>query len=141
MKTKTKETAAPETAVVKTKKVAKPSEASGETAFAKIKAIKTSPRKLNLVAGLIRGLHVQEAMTQLTFSKKRVANPVKTCLNSAIANAENNLNLDIDSLYVHRVLVGKSFVMKRSMPRARGRAASIKKPFSALTIILEERKK
>jgi len=115
-------------------------EVTQAVAAAKVKAIRTSPRKLNLVAGLIKGLHVQEALTQLTFSKKRVAHAVKSCLNSAIANAENNFNLDIDSLYVHRVFVGKSFVMKRFMPRARGRAASIKKPFSALTIILEERK-
>ncbi len=108
--------------------------------LAKVKSIRTSPRKLNIVADAIRKLRAEDALIQLEFMKRRVANDVKACLQSAIANAENNNNLDIDSLWVSRVLVGKSFVMKRVRPRARGRSSRIHKPFSNLTIIIEERK-
>lgn len=108
-------------------------------ALAKIKAVRTSPRKLNIVAGLIRRKRVAEALVQLEFSKRRVSNEVKDCLASAIANAENNHDLNVDNLYVSSVLVGKAFVMKRMRPRARGRSSKINKPFSSLTIIVEER--
>jgi large subunit ribosomal protein L22 len=101
-------------------------------------SIRTSPIKLNLVAGVIRGLRVQDAINQLTFSKKRVAKIVKTSLNSAIANAENNHDLDIDNLIVSNVNVGKGMVMKRFRARARGRGARILKPFSNLEIIVKE---
>lgn len=108
-------------------------------AIAKAQNIRTSPRKLGLVAGLIRGMNVQDALVQLTFSKRRVAQQVKACLLSAIANAENNHNLNIDDLFVSSVLVGKALVMKRMRFRARGRTAKILKPFSNLSIIVEEK--
>ena len=108
-------------------------------AMAKLRMLRTSPQKLNLVAAMIRGKKVDKALTDLTFSKKRIAIDVKKCLQSAIANAENNKQLDIDNLYVKEAYVGKSLSMKRFRPRAKGRAASILKPFSKLTIILEER--
>lgn len=101
--------------------------------------IRVSPRKLNLVAGLIRNMKASEALVQLAFSKKRIANEVKKCLQSAVANAENNFGLDIDSLVVAHASVGKALVMKRTMPRARGRAARINKFFSNLYITVEER--
>lgn len=102
------------------------------------RSIRISPQKLNLVAGLIRGLDVNQALAQLTFSKKRIAKLVKTSLNSAIANAENNHDLDVDNLVVHKVNVGKGLVMKRFRARARGRGARILKPFSNLEIIVKE---
>ena len=102
------------------------------------KSIRVSPQKLNLVAGLIRGMKVEDALNQLTFSKKRIAKVVKSSLNSAIANAENNHDLDIDNLVVFRVNVGKALVMKRFRARARGRGARILKPFSNLEIIVKE---
>ena len=107
-------------------------------AFAKAKSIRTSGQKLNLVAKSIRGCNIKVAIDQLTFSKKRVAKEVLKVLNSAIANAENNFGLDIDRLTVDEAYVGKSLVMKRMRPRARGRAARILKPFSKLTIVLKE---
>ena len=107
-------------------------------AMAKLRMIKTSPQKLNLVAQLIRNKPVAKALSDLRFSKKRVAKEVSTCLQSAIANAENNHALDIDKLYVDEAFVGKNMVMKRWRARARGRAAKILKPFSQLTIILKE---
>ena len=110
-----------------------------QQSIAKLKSIRVSPRKLSLVADMIRGLKAESALMQLTFSRRRIANEVKACLNSAIANAENNHNMNIDSLYISSVLVGKSFVMKRMMPRARGRSSTIIKPFSNLTITLQER--
>jgi large subunit ribosomal protein L22 len=113
--------------------------ASSAQSIAKIKAIRVSPRKLGLVAGLIRNMRADKAIDQLTFSKKTIAKDVKACLNAAIANAENNNNLDIDRLYIMKVLVGKAFVMKRMRPRAKGRGCRILKPFSKLTIMLEER--
>lgn len=107
---------------------------------AAIRNLRVSPRKLGLVAGLIRNLHVNNALMQLSFSKKRIAKDVLKCLQSAVANAENNHNLDIDNLYVAEVLVGKALVMKRFSPRARGRGFRIKKPFSNLSIKLVEMK-
>ncbi len=107
-------------------------------AFAKAKSIRTSGQKLNLVAKSIRGCNIKVAIDQLTFSKKRIAKEVLKVLNSAIANAENNFGLDIDKLMVKEAYVGKSIMMKRMRPRARGRAARILKPFSKLTILLKE---
>ena len=107
-------------------------------AFARAKSIRTSGQKLNLVAKSIRGCNIKVAIDQLTFSKKRIAREVLKVLNSAIANAENNFGLDIDKLVVAEAYVGKSIVMKRMRPRARGRAARILKPFSKLTILLQE---
>ena len=100
--------------------------------------IRTSPQKLNLVAQLIRGVKVDKALADLEFSRKRISNDVKKCLESAIANAENNHGLDIDSLVVSEAYVGKNLVMKRFRARARGRGARILKPFSELTIIVRE---
>ena len=102
-------------------------------------AIRTSPQKLNLVAQSIRGLNAGAALAQLTFSKRRVAVEVKKVLQSAIANAENNHQLDVDRLVVAEAFVGKGLVMKRFSPRARGRAGKIIKPFSNLTVIVRER--
>ena len=110
-------------------------------AMAKLRMIKTSPQKLNLVAQLIRNKPVAKALSDLRFSKKRVAKEVSTCLQSAIANAENNYQYDIDNLFVKEAYVGKSLVMKRFRPRAKGRASPIKKPFSRITIILGEKRK
>ena len=107
---------------------------------ASLKYIKGSFYKLNLVAGLIRGMSVIEADAQLTFCDKRVALIVKKLLSSAVANAENNFKIDRDRLSVARVDVGKAMVLKRSMPRGRGRATRIEKRFSNLRIILAEKK-
>lgn len=101
--------------------------------------IRTSPRKLNLVAGSIRGMAAGAAVNSLTFSKRRVAQEVKKVLQSAIANAENNHQLDVDRLYVAEAYVGKAMVMKRWRARARGRVGRIEKPFSNLTVIVRER--
>ncbi len=103
-------------------------------AMAKIRMLRTSPQKLNLVAGLIRGKKVEKAMADLAFSKKRISHDVRKCLQSAIANAENNHNLDVDELIVAEAYVGKNLVMKRGRPRARGRFGRIIKPFSEITI-------
>ena len=103
-------------------------------AMAKTRMLRTSPQKLNLVAQMIRGKKVEKALTDLTFSKKRIAQDVKKCLQSAIANAENNHNLDVDELIVAEAWVGKNLVMKRGRPRARGRFGKIMKPFSEITI-------
>ena len=100
--------------------------------------IKTSPQKLNLVAQMIRGKKVEKALADLTFSRKRVAQNVKKVLESAIANAENNHDLDIDSLVVDQAFVGKNIVMKRWRARARGRVGRIQKPFSEITIVVKE---
>ena len=96
--------------------------------------LRVSPQKLNLVAQLIRGKKVEKALADLTFSKRRISDDVRKCLQSAIANAENNHNLDVDSLIVAEAYVGKNLVMKRGHPRARGRYGRIMKPFSELTI-------
>ncbi|PKU21855.1 50S ribosomal protein L22 [Telmatospirillum siberiense] len=101
--------------------------------------IRTSPRKLNLVAQSIRGLKAEAALAQLTFSRRRIAQDVKKVLQSAIANAENNHQLDVDRLVVAEAFVGKAMVMKRFSARARGRVGHIVKPFSNLTVIVRER--
>ena len=96
--------------------------------------LRVSPQKLNLVASMIRGKTVNAALADLDFSKKRIASEVRKCLMSAVANAENNHGLDVDSLVVDEAFVGKNLVMKRVRARARGRAARIVKPFSQLTV-------
>ena len=111
-----------------------PRRVADNEAMAKLRMLKTSPQKLNLLAGLIRGKKVDRALTDLTFSKKRIAVDVKKCLQSAIANAENNHNLDVDELIVSEAYVGKNLTMKRGRPRARGRFGRIIKPFSEITI-------
>ncbi|SRR3954447_21762265 len=100
--------------------------------------LRISPQKLNLVAGLIRGKKVATALADLEFSQKRIARDVRKCLESAIANAENNHDLDVDDLVVSQAFVGKALVMKRFHARARGRAGRVEKPFSNLTIIVRE---
>jgi len=100
--------------------------------------IRTSPQKLNLVAQLIRGKKAERALSDLTFSQRRIAADVKKVLQSAIANAENNHNLDVDSLVVAEAYVGKNLVMKRFRARAKGRASRILKPFSQLTIVVRQ---
>lgn len=101
--------------------------------------IRTSPRKLNLVAASIRGLKADVAVNALTFSRRRIAQDVKKVLQSAIANAENNHQLDVDRLYVAEAYVGRAMVMKRWRARARGRVGRVEKPFSNLTVIVRER--
>jgi large subunit ribosomal protein L22 len=100
--------------------------------------IRVSPQKLNLVATLIRGKKVAVALADLQFSRKRIAKDVRKCLESAIANAENNHDLDVDDLVVAEAHVGKGLVMKRFSPRARGRAGRIQKPFAHLTIVVRQ---
>ena len=107
-------------------------------AMAKVRTLRTSARKLNLVAQSIRGLKVQRALNELEFSHKRIASDVRKALYSAISNAENNHSLDIDSLVVAEAYVGKNLVMKRFAARARGRASRIEKPFSEITIVVRE---
>ncbi len=102
------------------------------------RTIRVSPQKLNLVAALIRGKKVSAALADLEFSRKRIAGTVRKTLESAVANAENNHDLDVDALVVSEAYVGKSLVMKRFMARGRGRASRIEKPFSNLTIIVRE---
>ncbi len=100
--------------------------------------LRVSPQKLNLVAQLIRGKKVDKALADLTFSRKRIALEVKKTLQSAIANAENNHDLDVDALVVSQAFVGKNLVMKRWKPRARGRVSRIIKPFSQLTVVVRQ---
>jgi large subunit ribosomal protein L22 len=100
--------------------------------------LRVSPQKLGLVAGLIRGKKVSAALADLEFSRKRIAKDVKKCLESAIANAENNHQLDVDDLKVAEAHVGKALVIKRYNPRARGRVARVTRPFSNLTIVVRE---
>ncbi len=100
--------------------------------------LRVSPQKLNLVAAMIRGKKVDTAIADLTFSRKRIAQDVKKTLETAIANAENNHDLDVDSLVVKEAYVGKNLVMKRFRARARGRGARILKPFSQLTVVVRE---
>jgi large subunit ribosomal protein L22 len=102
------------------------------------RTLRVSPQKLNLVAETIRGKKVQTALADLTFSRKRIANTVKKTLESAIANAENNHDLDVDSLVVAEAYVGKSIVMKRFHVRGRGKASRILRPFANLTIVVRE---
>jgi len=108
-------------------------------AMAFAKHIRVSPQKLNLVAQMIRGKNVDSALAQLTFSKRRIAVDVKKALQSAIANAENNHQLDVDRLFVAEAFVGKKMVMKRWRARARGRVGKIQKPFSVITVVVRER--
>lgn len=103
-----------------------------------VRNLRTSPIKLNLVVEMIRGMKVQAALTQLQFSNKRIAVDVRKALQSAIANAENNHNLNVDALVVKEAYVGKAMVMKRFHARARGRGAQILKPYSHLTIVVRE---
>ncbi|MCJ8520632.1 large subunit ribosomal protein L22 [Pseudorhizobium tarimense] len=102
------------------------------------RTLRISPQKLNLVAAMIRGKKVERALADLEFSRKRIAGTVKKTLESAIANAENNHDLDVDSLIVSEAYVGKSIVMKRFHARGRGRASRIEKPFAHLTIVVRE---
>ena len=108
-------------------------------ALAVATTVRGSAQKLNLVAGLIRGKTAGEAVTVLTFSSKAMAVDVRKCLQSAIANAENNHNLDVDRLWVKEASVGKSISMKRFATRARGRSSRIVKPFSKIRIVVQER--
>ncbi len=111
---------------------------SDKEAKAVLRMVRTSPQKLNLVAQLIRGKKVGTALADLTFTRKRIAGPVKKLLESAVANAENNHGLDVDSLVVAEAHVGKAMVMKRWTPRGRGRTAGIQKSFSHITIVVRE---
>jgi len=112
-----------------------------DAAMAFASTIRTSPRKLNLVAALIRGLSAEAALAELAFCRRRVAGDVKKVLAAAIANAENNHQLDVDRLFVAEATVGRALVMKRFHARARGRAARVEKPISNLRIVVRERAK
>ena len=125
--------------VVEMGKDSKPRQLNENEAKAFAKAIRISPQKLNLIAQLIRGKDANAAMTALKFSRRRVAEDVSKVLWSAISNAENNHQLDVDRLFVSEATVGKAFAIKRFRARARGRAASITKPFSNLTVVVKER--
>ena len=115
-------------------------ERNNSTVKAINKNVRTSPRKLSLVLNFIKGKKADVALRDLEFSRKRIAKDVSKTVKSAISNAENNNQFDIDNLFVTEAYVGKSLVMKRFRPRAKGRASPIKKPFSRITIILEEKK-
>ena len=119
-------------------KKARPRSLAENEARAALNRARISPQKLNLVAQTIRGKSVEAALAELTFSKRRIAQDVKKTLQSAVANAENNHDLDVDSLVVAEAYVGKNMVMKRFRPRARGRVGRIMKPFSNLTIVVRE---
>jgi large subunit ribosomal protein L22 len=120
-------------------KRAAPRRLSDNEAKAMVRGLKVSPRKLNLVAQSIRGKSASAALSELAFSKRRIARDVRKALQSAIANAENNHQLDVDRLYVSEASVGKSLVMKRFRPKSKGRAGRILKLFSRLTIVVRER--
>ena len=111
---------------------------SDKEAQAVLRMVRVSPQKLNLVAALIRGKKVSAALADLQFSRKRISGEVRKVLQSAIANAENNHDLDVDSLIVAEAHVGKALVMKRFSPRARGRVGRILKPFSNLTVVVRQ---
>ncbi len=111
---------------------------SEKEAQAVLRMVRISPQKLNLVATMIRGKKVSAALADLQFSRKRIAGEVRKTLQSAIANAENNHDLDVDSLIVAEAHVGKALVMKRFSPRARGRVGRILKPFSNLTVVVRQ---
>jgi large subunit ribosomal protein L22 len=119
-------------------KTANPRRVGADQAMSKVRTLRTSARKLNLVAQSIRGLKVQRALNELEFSPKRIASDVRKALYSAISNAENNHGLDIDNLVVAEAYVGKNLVMKRFSARARGRSSRIEKPFSEITIVVRE---
>jgi large subunit ribosomal protein L22 len=120
-------------------KKARPRNLAENEAVATAEALRTGAIKLNLVAEQIRGLDVNRAVAELSFSKRRIARDVKKVLQSAIANAENNHQLDVDRLYVAEATVGRSMVMKRLHARARGRGSRIEKPFSKLRVVVRER--
>jgi large subunit ribosomal protein L22 len=120
-------------------KAASPRRVAENEALARSESIRTSPLKLNLVAALIRGKPAGQALADLTYSRRRVAGEVKKVLQAAIANAENNHQLDVDKLYVSQATVGKSMVMKRFHTRGRGRSSRIEKFFSKLTVVVRER--
>ena len=103
------------------------------------RSIRVSPQKLNLVAQSIRGLPAEHALAELSFSRKRIAGTVKNVLQAAIANAENNHQLDVDRLFIKEAFVGKAITMRRFRPRARGRTGRLRKPFSHLTVVVSER--
>ena len=119
-------------------KAATPRALPENEAKAVLRMLRVSPQKLNLVAQLIRGKKVSTALADLEFSRKRISKEVRKCLESAIANAENNHDLDVDDLVVKEAFVGKALVLKRFHARARGRGARILKPFSNLTIVVRE---
>ena len=104
------------------------------------KNVRSSPRKISLICNFIKGKKADIALRDLEFTRKRIAKEVSKTVKSAISNAENNYQYDIDNLFIKEAYVGKSLVMKRYRPRAKGRASPIKKPFSRITIILEEKK-
>ena len=118
---------------------ANPRRQAENEALASIKMLRTSARKLNLVAQMIRGKSASDALASLTFCERRIAHAVKQVLQAAIANAENNHQLDVDRLYVSVATVGRAMVMKRFHTRGRGRSAKVEKPFSNLTVIVRER--
>ena len=117
---------------------ANPRRVQENAAMAKARMLRISPQKLNLVAQMIRGKKVEKALADLTFSRKRVAADVKKVLMSAVANAEENHDLDVDSLVVDQAFVGRNIVMKRWRPRGRGRVGRIMKPFAEITIVVKE---
>ena len=119
-------------------KQANPRVLSDKAAKAVVRMLRVSPQKLNLLAQLIRGKKVSAALADLEFSRKRISTEVRKALESAIANAENNHDLDVDDLVVSEAFVGKAMVMKRFSARARGRSGRIEEPFSHLTIVLRE---
>jgi large subunit ribosomal protein L22 len=108
-------------------------------AYSVLRNLRVSPQKLNLVATMIRGLDAEKALAALTFSRRRISDDVKKAVQSAIANAENNHQLDVDRLFIKEASVGKAITMRRFRPRARGRTGRIRKPFSHLTVIVSER--
>ena len=108
-------------------------------AYAVPRNLRISPQKLNLVATMIRGMDAEKALAALTFSRRRISDDVKKAVQSAIANAENNHQLDVDRLFIKEASVGKAITMRRFRPRARGRTGRIRKPFSHLTVIVSER--
>lgn len=119
-------------------KAANPPKQAKNEARAYAKFLRTSPRKLNLVAGMIRGKSAEKAMIDLDFCNRRIAKDVKKVLKSAVTNAENNHNLDVDRLVVTEASVGKTMTMKRFHARGRGKASRVEKPFSRLTIVVQE---
>ena len=108
-------------------------------AIAVLRNLRISPQKLNVVAQMIRGMDVEKALATLAFSRKRISGDVRKVVQSAIANAENNHQLDVDRLFVKEAVVGRSMVMRRFRPRARGRVGRLRKPFSHLTVVVRER--
>ena len=108
-------------------------------AHAVLRNLRVSPQKLNLVATMIRGMDADKALAALTFSRRRISDDVKKAVQSAIANAENNHQLDVDRLFIKEASVGKAITTRRFRPRARGRTGRIRKPFSHLTVIVSER--